>query len=64
MVNRRSNQGPMGCNFSNRFPQIVAARTVLSVRSCLIDERLSYVTTTASPSRHDPWMGDRNGEAP
>jgi hypothetical protein len=54
----------MGYNFSNRFPQIVAARTVLSVRSCLIDERLSYVTTTASPSRHDPWMGDRNGEEP
>jgi ATP-dependent DNA ligase len=27
----------MGNNFSNRFPQIVAALTVLSVRSCLID---------------------------
>ena len=27
----------MGYNFSNRFPQIVAARTVLPVRSCLID---------------------------
>jgi hypothetical protein len=26
-----------GYNFSNRFPQIVAALTVLSVRSCLID---------------------------
>jgi ATP-dependent DNA ligase len=26
-----------GNNFSNRFPQIVAALTVLSVRSCLID---------------------------
>jgi hypothetical protein len=33
MVSRRSNQGPMGCNFSNRFPQIVAALIVLSVRS-------------------------------
>jgi hypothetical protein len=32
---RRANRN----NFSNRFPQIVAARTVLSVRSCLIDER-------------------------
>jgi len=32
---RRAN----GNNFSHRFPQIVAARTVLSVRSCLIDER-------------------------
>jgi hypothetical protein len=30
---RRAN----GNNFSNRFPQIVAALTVLSVRSCLID---------------------------
>jgi bifunctional non-homologous end joining protein LigD len=27
----------MGCNFSNRFPQIVAALTVQPVRSCLID---------------------------
>jgi ATP-dependent DNA ligase len=26
-----------GYNFSNRFPQIVAALTVLPVRSCLID---------------------------
>ena len=30
---RRANRN----NFSNRFPQIVAALTVLSVRSCLID---------------------------
>jgi hypothetical protein len=30
---RRAN----GNNFSNRFPQIVAALTVLPVRSCLID---------------------------
>ena len=30
---RRAN----GNNLSNRFPQIVAALTVLSVRSCLID---------------------------
>jgi hypothetical protein len=27
----------MGYNFSNRFPQIVAALTVRPVRSCLID---------------------------
>jgi bifunctional non-homologous end joining protein LigD len=26
-----------GTNFSNRFPQIVAAVTVLPVRSCLLD---------------------------
>jgi len=26
-----------GYNFSHRFPQIVAALTVLPVRSCLID---------------------------
>ena len=31
---RRANRN----NFSNRFPQIVAALTVLSVRSCLIDD--------------------------
>jgi ATP-dependent DNA ligase len=37
MVSRLSNQGPMDNNFSNRFPQIVAALTVLPVRSCLID---------------------------
>ena len=30
---RRANRN----NFPNRFPQIVAALTVLSVRSCLID---------------------------
>ena len=28
----------MDNNFSNRFPQIVAALTVLPVRSCLIDD--------------------------
>jgi len=45
---RRANRN----NFSNRLPPVVAALTVLRCAHAWSTARPSYVTTTASPSRH------------
>ena len=42
-----------GINFASRFPQVVAALTVLPVRLCLIDGE-SVVCNESGPAVFDP----------